>query len=392
MGASAIFRRSEKIESDPVCTADRCCDGYSLFHHLLTRQIEPGSCCFHQIDHTLIGKHRQIMRRQTILIAGLALIAGIAAAIGVRRLARQWEPQPVEPTVAVVTMADDVARGDRIPATALTVSRWPQSRVPADAVLDRDSTIGRVALVPLISGQPVFQSFLAPVNAVPGLASLVPEGMRAFTIRTPTIASGVAGFVLPGNRVDVLLTVGAVPFLAPGTVTVTLLQSVEIMAVDQSLDAENMPPSRTKQLKSVTLLVTPEQAAKLSLAQNGGTLELSLRNPADHQPATTVPITVADLRLRGELPNPDQADREKEKQELLGVLQRSMDQKVRDLQKSLESTTKLLKEATAAKTAPRPVGKTVRPEVRIRTLRGTYGGLVLVRPAENPTPEAPGEP
>ena len=319
------------------------------------------------------------MRRQTILLAVFALAAGVAAAIGVHRLARQWEPQPTEPTVAVVTMAADVARGDRILDSSLTVSRWPKSRVPADAVLDRDGTIGRVALVPLIAGQPIFQSFLAPVNAVPGLASLVPEGMRAFTIRTPTIASGVAGFVLPGNHVDVLLTVGGVTFHSTATITVTLLQSVEILAVDQSMDADEVPPSRTTQLKSVTLLVTPEQAAKLSLAQNGGTLELALRNPADHQPAETTPITVADLRLRGEPPGPESTDREKERRELLASLQQQMNQRVSELQKSLERTNQQLREATAAK-APR---KTVRPEVKIRTLRGTYGGLVLVRPADS---------
>jgi pilus assembly protein CpaB len=319
------------------------------------------------------------MRRQTILLAGFALAAGVAAAIGVHRLARQWEPQPSEPTVAVVTMAADVARGDRILDSSLTVNRWPKSRIPEGAVLDRESTIGRVALVPLIAGQPVFQSFLAPVNAVPGLASLVPEGMRAFTIRTPTIASGVAGFVLPGNRVDVLLTVGAVQFHSTGTITVTLLQSVEILAVDQSMDADEVPPSRTTQLKSVTLLVTPEQAAKLSLAQNGGTLELALRNPADHLAAVTAPITVADLRLRGEPPAPEPMDREKEQRELLASLQQQMNQRVSELQKSLERTTQQLREATTPK-APQ---KTVRPEVRIRTLRGTYGGLVLVRPAES---------
>lgn len=319
------------------------------------------------------------MRRQTILLAVFALAAGIAAAIGVHRLARQWEPQPTEPTVAVVTMAADVARGDRILDSSLTVSRWPKSRIPEGAVVDRESTIGRVALVPLITGQPVFQSFLAPVNAVPGLASLVPEGMRAFTIRTPTIASGVAGFVLPGNHVDVLLTVGGVTFHSAATITVTLLQSVEILAVDQSMDADEVPPSRTTQLKSVTLLVTPEQAAKLSLAQNGGTLELALRNPADHQPAVTTPITVADLRLRGEPPAPEPTDREKEKRELLASLQQQMNQRVSELQKSLERTNQQLREATTAK-AQR---KTVRPEVRIRTLRGTYGGLVLVRPADS---------
>lgn len=102
-----------------------------------------------------------MMRRQTILLAGFALAAGVAAAIGVRRLARQWEPQASEPAVAVVTMAANVARGDRILDHDLTVARWPKSRVPDGTVHDRESTIGRVALVPLISGQPVFQSFFA---------------------------------------------------------------------------------------------------------------------------------------------------------------------------------------------------------------------------------------
>ncbi len=323
------------------------------------------------------------MRRQTIVLAGLALAAGIAAAVGVRRLALRWEPQPGESMVTVVTMAADVARGNRIQDADLTVTRWPKSRVPADAVLDRQNTIGRVALTPLISGQPVFQSFLAPEGAVVGLASLIPPGMRAFTIRTPTIASGVAGFVLPGNQVDVLLTVGASSFQSPGTMTINLLQSVPILAVDQSMDANQDTPSLITQMKSVTLLVTPEQAAKLSLAQNGGTLELALRNPTDQLPATNTPITVADLRLRGELPDTGPTDREKEKQELLASLQQKldqkMDQKVRELQKSLDSTNRLLKEATATKTA-RGV---VKPELRIRTLRGIHGGLVLVRTGDS---------
>jgi Flp pilus assembly protein CpaB len=167
---------------------------------------------------------------------------------------------------------------------------------------------------------------------------------------------------------------------------------VEILAVDQSLDAEQVPPSQTKQLKSVTLLVNPEQAAKLSLAQNGGTLELALRNPADHVAAETAPITVADLRLRGEPPNPDPADREKEKQELLAAVQQRMDQKVRELQKNLENTNKLLREATAPKVISQTVRKPVPADVRIRTLRGTYNGLVVVRTADGPAPVIPGQP
>lgn len=247
-----------------------------------------------------------------------------------------------------------------------------------DAVLDRESTIGRVATTPLISGQPVFQNFLAPVDAVPGLASLVPKGMRAFTIRTPNIASGVAGFVMPGNHVDVLLTVAAPMFQTQGVITVTLLQRVQIMAVDQEMDAGADSLQRMTQMKSVTLLVTPEQAAKLSLAQNGGTLELSLRNPADSQPASPAPITVADLRLRGELPDENRSNREQEKQELIASVQEKMDARLREMQKNLDQTTKMLRESSRAKVTKAPATS----ELRIRTLRGTHGGLVFVRPGE----------
>lgn len=257
---------------------------------------------------------------------------------------------------------------------------WPKSRVPNDAVLDRESTIGRVAITPLIAGQPVFQRFLAPVDALPGLASLVPKGMRAFTIRTPTIASGVAGFVLPGNHVDVLLTVASPMFQTQGTVTVTLLQRVEIMAVDQELDPGPDPSSRTTQLKSVTLLVTPEQAARLSLAQNGGTLELSLRNPADSEAASTAPVTVTDLRLRGEPPAADHRDADKERAELIASVQAGMDGRLREMQRNLENASKQLREATQKRTSQ----ATPKSELRIRTLRGTYDGVVLVRPGEPP--------
>ena len=316
------------------------------------------------------------MRRQTLILIGLSLTAGLAAAEGVRRMAQRWEPQPTEATVAVVTMAGDVQRGDRIQKQDLTVKHWPKSRVPGDAVVDRESTIGRVATTPLISGQPVFQNFLAPVDAVPGLASLVPKGMRAFTIRTPNIASGVAGFVMPGNHVDVLLTVASPLFQTQGVITVTLLQRVEIMAVDQELEAGADPLQRMTQMKSVTLLVTPEQAAKLSLAQNGGTLELSLRNPADSQPASPAPITVADLRLGGELPDENRSDREKERQELIASIQEKMDGRMREMQRNLDQATKMLREASQAKVTK----KSANSELQIRTLRGTHGGLVFVRP------------
>lgn len=131
------------------------------------------------------------------------------------------------------------------------------------------------------------------------MAALVPSGMRAFTIHTPSVASGVAGFIMPGNKVDVLLTMEG----RRGGTTITLLQNLEILAVDQRIDAPSDYRVDPNQLRSVTLLVTPDQAAKLGLAQNKGALHLSLRNLKDDQPADTSPARQAELEGSREEPS-----------------------------------------------------------------------------------------
>ena len=118
-----------------------------------------------------------------------------------------------------------------------------------------------------------------------------PNGMRAFTIHTPSVASGVGGFVLPGNKVDVLLTMDG----KRGSITTTLLQNLEILAVDQRIDAPADNRIDPKQLHSVTLLVTPDQAARLGLAQNKGSLHLALRNHKDDQLLRTSRARMAEL-------------------------------------------------------------------------------------------------
>ena len=127
--------------------------------------------------------------------------------------------------------------------------------------------------------------------------------MRAFTIST-NVASGVAGFILPGNKVDVLmtLTAGGAKDVTGGGSTTTLLQNVEILAVDQKVEAPADNKVDSTNLRSVTLLVTPTSAAKLSLGQSKGTLHLTLRNPEDNLAAKVRPTTVNDLESQSEAP------------------------------------------------------------------------------------------
>jgi pilus assembly protein CpaB len=176
--------------------------------------------------------------------------------------------------------------------------------VPDGAITQLKEAVDRVASIPLAKGDPVVEAKLTPKGiSAHGLDALIPEGMRAFTITT-SLVSGVAGFILPGSKVDVLLTISTHATDDPtgGGSTTTLLQNVEILAVDQRVDAPADNKVDPKDLRSVTLLVSPQQAAKLDLGQNKGTLHLSLRHPKDTTPAMTVPATLKAIQFDQEKP------------------------------------------------------------------------------------------
>jgi pilus assembly protein CpaB len=242
------------------------------------------------------------MSGRTLLMIVLALILGGSAALGVSLMhSGSLPPVSVVPVVVAVT---DIPRGGSITLGSVKTREYPKDFVPAGAVLNLDDAIGRGIFVPLSKGEPVLESKLAPKGAGRGLAALIPSGMRAYSVKVPDVAQGVAGFILPGNRVDVLLSLGQITGSPPtgGGTTTTLLQNVEILAVDQKIDAPSDNKVDTKDLRSVTLLVSPQQANLLDLGQNKGMLHLALRNLEDHMAATTSPATLLDLIYRQEAP------------------------------------------------------------------------------------------
>jgi pilus assembly protein CpaB len=188
-------------------------------------------------------------------------------------------------------------------AEDLKVRKWPKEMLPAGVLSRTTSAKGRSAMVPILAGEPILDKKLAGKDAGRGLASLIPKGMRAYTIQASKAPSSVAGFILPGNRVDVLLNLrGGHDDDTGGGSTTTLLQAVEILAVDQELDAPADNKVDPASLGTVTLLVTPEQAALLDLGQNMGQLSLALRNPEDMAESDARPATLADIRFRQEKP------------------------------------------------------------------------------------------
>ncbi|MGA3094826.1 MAG: Flp pilus assembly protein CpaB [Bryobacteraceae bacterium] len=186
------------------------------------------------------------------------------------------------PMTQVVLAAHDLEVGSVLRDGDVKLTDWPGA-VPAGATTRPQDVVGRGVITPIYAQEPVIETRLAPKGAGGGFASTIPQGMRAFAIRVNDIV-GVAGFVTPGMRVDVIIN-GTPPGGSGtlGTLARTVMQNVEVLSAGQEFkhDAEGKPmPSQV-----VTLLVTPEQAEKLSLAANGTTIQLVLRNPLDRQTA-----------------------------------------------------------------------------------------------------------
>ena len=307
------------------------------------------------------------MSTRTILIIVLALVFGVSAAVGVNLFARQG-PAPTD-VVSIVVAAADVSRGGTLTANQVKLVECPKDLVPPGVLTSLDDAQDRLVLSPLVKDEPVIDGKLGAKNARGGMAGLIPPGMRAFTIQTPNVASGVAGFVLPGNKVDVLLTMNG-DERTGGGITTTLLQNIEILAVDHLLDAPSERKVDGRNLQSVTLLVTPDQAAKLDLGQNRGNLHLSLRNPGDAVAANTRPATLSGLQFYQDKPWGQQA------LEVLEALKKWKQQAPPEGGKAA---------------GPRPGdahAAAAEPALELRTLRGRYYGVVPVeayaRPAAPP--------
>lgn len=188
-------------------------------------------------------------------------------------------------TTRVVAASRDIKLGTVLASNDLTTIDIVGS-LPKDAILDPKNAVGRGALTDLYQDEPIVESRLAAPGSGGGLAATIPLGMRACAVKVDEVV-GVAGFVTPGMRVDVLIS-GNPPGSttnAQGSVVRTLLQNIEVLSAgtDIQRDAEGKP----KQVQVVNLLVTPEQAEALSLASNETKIQLVLRNPLDTKFAQT---------------------------------------------------------------------------------------------------------
>jgi pilus assembly protein CpaB len=240
------------------------------------------------------------MSLRTVLILALALVSGLSAVAGLNVLRQPVMAAQAPETVSVVVAVADISRFTTISTDMLTTHPYPKDLVPSGALTSMQEALDRVVFTPILKDEPILNGKLAAKGLGRGMAAGIPTGMQAKTISVPTMSSGVAGFILPGNKVDVLLTVtsnGSKDDPTGGGSATPLLQAVEVLAVDQRVDAPAENKVNPKEMRSVTLLVTPRQAAMLTLGERKGTLDLSLRNPNDHSSARRGAVTMDDIRF-----------------------------------------------------------------------------------------------
>ena len=229
-----------------------------------------------------------------LLLAGVCGICAVVAILNSTGFSSTKGPDTVEVVVAAV----EIHRGETIHAKMVRTVDWPKGLVPGGSLLKIEDALDRTALTGILKDEPLLTAKIASGSAGHGLAPLIEDGMRAFTILTPSDATGVAGFIMPGNRVDVVLTVGGSDEASGGGTATTLLQNIEVLACGQRLEAPRENKMESKEMRSVTLSVTPDQAAKLGLAQSKGTLHLSLRGDVDSNTAPVNTVTLKELRFQ----------------------------------------------------------------------------------------------
>ena len=215
-------------------------------------------------------------RTRLLLIGVIALVLGAFVSFAIYRNLKAGTASSAPPGVGVVVAANDLQVGAKIEEKDIKLVHIPEGDRPPNSFTEPSRVIGRGVVLPIPRGDFILISKLADANGGSGLPSLIPPGMRAVSVRVNEVV-GVAGFVQPGTRVDVLLTGN--PSGQGEQQTTTVLKNVLVLAAGQRL--ERTPMSDAQMAPVITLLVSPDDAQRLTLASTNGRIQLALRNPLD---------------------------------------------------------------------------------------------------------------
>jgi len=233
-------------------------------------------------------------RKRMIIGLVSAVLVGILASAFVYLRLRRANGQ-----VSVAGLTDVVAAGKSLPmgvvldAKDLNMVPWPTGAVQAGMFKRLQDCAGRALVAPVSQGQPILETGLAPKGAGAGLAATIPVGMRAISVPVNDVTA-VAGFVLPGTMVDVLMTGQVQQDNTQVSLTRTILEDLRVLAVGRRME-EQVESGKPRAVSVVTLEATPEQADKLAMASTEGRIQLVLRNQVDSQIVSPPPVYRSNL-------------------------------------------------------------------------------------------------
>ena len=218
-----------------------------------------------------------------MIVVGVAVAMAGVASFGVYR-AIQNIPERTKyiPAHYLVVAKQDVPVGTILEAQHVRLAGWPQDTTVEGSFAKIEDVIGRGATAQIVANEPIIDRKLAPKEAGGGLPPTIPAGMRAMSVKVNDVI-GVAGFTVPGTRVDVVVTIKD----RDNSISRAVLSNIQVLAAGTKYDQDQAKNGQPIKTAVVTLLVTPPDAEKLALAQTEGQIVLALRNPMDVEAVQT---------------------------------------------------------------------------------------------------------
>jgi pilus assembly protein CpaB len=232
-------------------------------------------------------------RMRVFVVLALALTAGGVLAFGTYSYIQKTPAQAASiPTTPVVVAASDLDIGAELTRDDVKVIQWPSNAVPMGTMKDANEAVGRGVVLPMIQNEPILPTKLAAKDAGAGLPPVIPPGLRAVSVRVNEVI-GVAGYVVPGTRVDVVVTLSPTN-KQEETTSKVILTDVQVLAAGTKIERDT-EKGKPIPVNVVTLLVNPDESERLTLAATEGKIQLALRNPLDRDNPSTRGIRPAML-------------------------------------------------------------------------------------------------
>ena len=228
------------------------------------------------------------LRRLTTALLIALCISGLCTYLLSRKISAKRTARP--PALKYVAPVKSLPAGEVLKADDMVLVDWPTTDPVAGAFVKPEDLIGRAALYPMNAGQPITDKFLTAVGSGAGLAGRIPDGMRAIALRSDEVM-GVAGFLLPGSHLDVLVTYRTDK--SPEPMTATVLQDAQVLAAGHQIQPD--PEGKPATVTVVTLLLTPADAERAVLASTQGTIHFVLRSGSDKAKTDNAPIVLSQL-------------------------------------------------------------------------------------------------